>query len=230
MERVWGIRAACSVNKSGGGLTYRDAGVDIEAGAELVRRIQKLNPNIGGFGGLFPLGDSYLVAGCDGVGTKLMLGFETNAHRTIGQDLVAMSVNDIVTTGAKVRTCSCSHSVSLSLSLSLCVCVCPPREGTIPKCEETHPSSYTLVYRFMCVCVCVYVCATVYNVQPLFFLDYFGTGALDVDVAQMVVEGIADACERSDCLLLGGEVRRLRRTNVVGTIYTHTHTHVCAFV
>ena len=100
-------------------MTYRDAGVDIEAGAELVRRIQKLNPSIGGFGGLFPVGDSYLVAGCDGVGTKLMLGFETNAHRTIGQDLVAMSVNDIVTTGAKVRMLPSHFSLSLNLSRRL---------------------------------------------------------------------------------------------------------------
>ena len=168
-------------------MTYRDAGVDIEAGAELVRRIRGLNPNIGGFGGLFPLGacaraqarapaarappadgadaprsrarrnragDSYLVAGCDGVGTKLKLAFEMAAHKTIGQDLVAMSVNDIITTGA----------------------------------------------------------------APLFFLDYFGTGALDVDVAQEVVMGIADACERSDCVLLGGEVRARprRRTRSIG--------------
>ena len=136
-------------------MTYRDAGVDIEAGAELVRRIQKLNPNIGGFGGLFPLGDSYLVAGCDGVGTKLMLGFETNAHRTIGQDLVAMSVNDIVTTGAKVRTCSCSHSVSLSLSLSLCVCVCVRRVREQYQNAKRLTPRPILSFIGSCVCVCV---------------------------------------------------------------------------
>lgn len=82
-------------------LTYKDAGVDIDAGAELVRRIAKMTPGIGGFGGLFPFGDSYLVAGTDGVGTKLKLAFALNKHDTIGIDLVAMSVNDIVTSGAK---------------------------------------------------------------------------------------------------------------------------------
>ncbi|EOX95221.1 Phosphoribosylformylglycinamidine cyclo-ligase [Theobroma cacao] len=84
-----------------GGLTYKDAGVDIDAGSELVKRIAKMAPGIGGFGGLYPLGDSYLVAGTDGVGTKLKLAFETGIHETIGIDLVAMSVNDIVTSGAK---------------------------------------------------------------------------------------------------------------------------------
>eukprot|EP00897_Mesotaenium_endlicherianum_P001865 jgi/Mesen1/1706/ME000138S00571 len=84
-----------------GGLTYKDAGVDIDAGAELVRRIAKMAPGIGGFGGLFPFGDHYLVAGTDGVGTKLKLAFEMNSHDTIGIDLVAMSVNDIITSGAK---------------------------------------------------------------------------------------------------------------------------------
>ncbi|KAL1538623.1 Phosphoribosylformylglycinamidine cyclo-ligase, chloroplastic [Salvia divinorum] len=83
------------------GLTYKDAGVDIDAGSELVKRIAKMAPGIGGFGGLFPLGDSYLVAGTDGVGTKLKLAFETGIHDTIGIDLVAMSVNDIITSGAK---------------------------------------------------------------------------------------------------------------------------------
>lgn len=73
---------------AGGGLTYKDAGVDIDAGSELVRRIAKMAPGIGGFGGLFPLGDSYLVAGTDGVGTKLKLAFETGIHETIGIDLV----------------------------------------------------------------------------------------------------------------------------------------------
>ncbi|KAK9949866.1 hypothetical protein M0R45_005377 [Rubus argutus] len=72
-------------------LTYKDAGVDIDAGSELVRRIAKMAPGIGGFGGLFPLGDSYLVAGTDGVGTKLKLAFDTGIHETIGIDLVAMT-------------------------------------------------------------------------------------------------------------------------------------------
>ncbi|OVA11029.1 AIR synthase related protein [Macleaya cordata] len=82
-------------------MTYKDAGVDIDAGSGLVRRIAKMASGIGGFGGIFPLGDSHLVAGTDGVGTKLKLAFETGIHETIGIDLVAMSVNDIVTSGAK---------------------------------------------------------------------------------------------------------------------------------
>ncbi|PIN22439.1 Phosphoribosylformylglycinamidine cyclo-ligase [Handroanthus impetiginosus] len=129
----------------GDGLTYKDAGVDIDAGSELVRRIAKMAPGIGGFGGLFPLGDSYLVAGTDGVGTKLKLAFETGIHETIGVDLVAMSVNDIVTSGAK----------------------------------------------------------------PLFFLDYFATGCLDVDLAEKVIKGIVDGCQHSDCALLGGETAEM---------------------
>lgn len=126
-------------------LTYKDAGVDIDAGSELVRRIAKMAPGIGGFGGLFPLGDSYLVAGTDGVGTKLKLAFETGIHDTIGIDLVAMSVNDIVTSGAK----------------------------------------------------------------PLFFLDYFATSHLDVDLAEKVIKGIVDGCQQSDCALLGGETAEM---------------------
>jgi phosphoribosylformylglycinamidine cyclo-ligase len=82
-------------------LNYKQAGVDIDRGDELVQRLQKFCPDIGGFGGLFPLGDDYLVAGTDGVGTKLKLAFELNLHDTVGVDLVAMCVNDIITTGAK---------------------------------------------------------------------------------------------------------------------------------
>jgi len=82
-------------------VTYKDAGVDIDAGAELVKRLQKICPEIGGFGGLYPLGDQYLVASTDGVGTKLKLAFDQNRHDSIGIDLVAMCVNDIITTGAK---------------------------------------------------------------------------------------------------------------------------------
>lgn len=126
-------------------LTYKDAGVDIDAGAELVKRIAKMAPGIGGFGGLFPFGDSFLVAGTDGVGTKLKLAFETGIHDTIGVDLVAMSVNDIVTSGAK----------------------------------------------------------------PLFFLDYFATSHLDVDLAEKVMKGIVDGCKQSDCVLLGGETAEM---------------------
>ncbi|XP_058082911.1 phosphoribosylformylglycinamidine cyclo-ligase, chloroplastic/mitochondrial-like [Magnolia sinica] len=137
---------SCSkIEEAVGGLTYKDAGVDIDAGSELVRRIAKMAPGIGGFGGLFPLGDSYLVAGTDGVGTKLKLAFETGIHETIGIDLVAMSVNDIVTSGAK----------------------------------------------------------------PLFFLDYFATSHLDVDLAEKVIKGIVDGCQQSDCALLGGETAEM---------------------
>jgi phosphoribosylformylglycinamidine cyclo-ligase len=89
-------------SKSTEPLTYSGAGVDIDAASDLVRRIQKMNPEIGGFGGLFPIGnDQYLVAGTDGVGTKLKLAFDMDQHSTIGTDLVAMSVNDIITLGAK---------------------------------------------------------------------------------------------------------------------------------
>ncbi|KAI3787269.1 hypothetical protein L1987_41620 [Smallanthus sonchifolius] len=132
-------------NNHGEGLTYKEAGVDIDAGSELVRRIAKMAPGIGGFGGLFPLGDSYLVAGTDGVGTKLKLAFETGIHDTIGIDLVAMSVNDIITSGAK----------------------------------------------------------------PLFFLDYYATSNLDVDLAEKVIKGIVDGCQQSDCALLGGETAEM---------------------
>ncbi|MED6173398.1 Phosphoribosylformylglycinamidine cyclo-ligase, chloroplastic/mitochondrial [Stylosanthes scabra] len=138
-------KVTAAAGSSSQGLTYKDAGVDIDAGSELVRRIAKMAPGIGGFGGLFPLGDSYLVAGTDGVGTKVMLAFETGIHDTIGIDLVAMSVNDIVTSGAK----------------------------------------------------------------PLFFLDYFATGHLDVDVAEQVIKGIVEGCNQSDCALLGGETAEM---------------------
>jgi phosphoribosylformylglycinamidine cyclo-ligase len=130
---------------AGEGLSYKAAGVDIDAGEELVKRIQKLNPTIGGFSGLVPFGDSYLVAGTDGVGTKLKLAFDMNKHDTVGIDLVAMSVNDIITSGA----------------------------------------------------------------QPLFFLDYYATGFLDVDAAEQVIKGIVDGCKQSDCQLLGGETAEM---------------------
>ncbi|XP_057506126.1 phosphoribosylformylglycinamidine cyclo-ligase, chloroplastic-like [Actinidia eriantha] len=148
-KQLGGLRTASLSSTSKGqseeGLTYKDAGVDIDAGSELVRRIAKMAPGIGGFGGLFPLGDSYLVAGTDGVGTKLKLAFETGIHDTIGIDLVAMSVNDIVTSGAK----------------------------------------------------------------PLFFLDYYATSHLDVDLAEKVIKGIVDGCQQSDCALLGGETAEM---------------------
>ncbi|CAM0943558.1 unnamed protein product [Alopecurus aequalis] len=96
------VAVACSSSPAEeDGMTYEGAGVDINAGAELVRRIRKMAPWIGGFGGLLAYKDEYLVLSTDGVGTKLKLAFETGIHDTVGIDLVAMSVNDIVTSGAK---------------------------------------------------------------------------------------------------------------------------------
>ena len=139
-------------------LSYRDAGVDIEAGDALVERIKpfarkttrpEVLGGIGGFGALFGLSGKYrepvLVSGTDGVGTKLKLAFALNKHDTVGQDLVAMSVNDILVQGA----------------------------------------------------------------EPLFFLDYFACGKLDVDTAATVVRGIAQGCELAGCALIGGETAEM---------------------
>jgi len=139
-------------------LSYRDAGVDIDAGDSLVERIKPharrtLRPEvlagIGGFGALMELPRGYrepvLISGADGVGTKLKLAFHLNRHDTIGIDLVAMSVNDILTQGA----------------------------------------------------------------EPLFFLDYYACGRLDVDVAEQVVAGIARGCELAGCALIGGETAEM---------------------
>ncbi|XP_077150043.1 trifunctional purine biosynthetic protein adenosine-3 [Ranitomeya variabilis] len=140
-------------------LTYKDSGVYIEAGNNLVRKIKPFaeatarpgcNAELGGFAGLFDLKaagfiDPILVSGTDGVGTKLKIAQSCDKHGTIGQDLVAMCVNDILAQGA----------------------------------------------------------------EPLFFLDYFGCGALDVSVAESVVSGIAKACQMAGCALLGGETAEM---------------------
>ena len=139
-------------------LSYKDAGVDIDAGDALVERIKPLAKKtmregvlagIGGFGALFEVPKRYkepvLVSGTDGVGTKLRLAFEWQMHDTVGIDLVAMSVNDVLVQGA----------------------------------------------------------------EPLFFLDYFACGKLDVDTAAAVVGGIAKGCELSGCALIGGETAEM---------------------
>ena len=139
-------------------LTYRDAGVDIDAGDQLVENIKpfakrtmrpEVLAGIGGFGALVEISKKYknpvLVSGTDGVGTKLKLAFHLNKHDSVGIDLVAMSVNDILVSGA----------------------------------------------------------------EPLFFLDYFGCGKLDVAVATDVVRGIATGCEMAGCALIGGETAEM---------------------
>lgn len=128
-------------------ITYKKAGVNIEAGNELVKRIKKKLPKIGGFGGLFPLdGTKYsLVSSTDGVGTKLKIAFIAGKHNTVGIDLVAMNVNDIICCGAK----------------------------------------------------------------PLFFLDYFACGKLNVSLAQQVIEGISEGCRQADSQLIGGETAEM---------------------
>src|SRR5579871_1723675 len=142
----------------GPAITYRDAGVDIDAGDELVERIKPLVrraqrrevlAGIGGFGALVEIPEGYrrpvLVSGTDGVGTKLRLAIDTGRHDTIGIDLVAMCVNDVVVQGA----------------------------------------------------------------EPLFFLDYYATGKLRVEIAESVIRGIAEGCSQAGAALVGGETAEM---------------------
>lgn len=146
------------ISQTSQSLSYKDAGVDIDAGEALVSRIKSVAKatsrkevvgGLGGFGALCRIPQGYksplLVSGTDGVGTKLKLALDFNKHDTIGQDLVAMCVNDLLVCGA----------------------------------------------------------------EPLFFLDYYATGKLDVDTAESVIKGIGDGCLLANCALIGGETAEM---------------------
>jgi phosphoribosylformylglycinamidine cyclo-ligase len=146
------------VSDNNSSLSYKDAGVDIDAGNQLVERIKSVTKKthrpevkggLGGFGALCSLPEKYknplLVSGTDGVGTKLRLAMDLKQHGGIGIDLVAMCVNDLIVQGA----------------------------------------------------------------EPLFFLDYYATGKLNVDTATEVVSGIGKGCELSGCALIGGETAEM---------------------
>jgi len=131
-------------------VTYKEAGVDIKKAEKLVKRIKRLAPEIGGFSGLFPIEvakykNPFLVASTDGVGTKLKIAQLIGKHNTVGIDLVAMGVNDVITCGA----------------------------------------------------------------EPLFFLDYFATGKLELGVAEEVIKGIHRGCLEARCRLIGGETAEM---------------------
>jgi phosphoribosylformylglycinamidine cyclo-ligase len=152
------LTSSIEENSDAVSLSYRAAGVDIDAGDRLVESIKpyasrtmrpEVLAGIGGFGALFEISKKYrnpvLVSGTDGVGTKLKLAFQSDKHDRIGIDLVAMSVNDVLVQGA----------------------------------------------------------------EPLFFLDYFACGSLDVDTASRVIKGIALGCEQAGCALIGGETAEM---------------------
>lgn len=135
-------------------ISYKDAGVDRDMGDEFVERIKKkvlttynadVVDGVGGFASLYRCGDRFLAAGTDGVGTKLKLAQQLNIHNTIGIDLVAMCVNDVICTGAR----------------------------------------------------------------PMFFLDYFATGKLDLTVSEQIIDGIVKACRESELALIGGETAEM---------------------
>ena len=128
-------------------VTYKKAGVNIDAGNELVKRLKKNLPKVGGFGGAFPIENTKynLVSSTDGVGTKLKIAFLVNKHDTVGIDLVAMNVNDIICVGAK----------------------------------------------------------------PLFFLDYFACGKLNVALTEKVIKGIMNGCKQANSQLIGGETAEM---------------------